>query len=201
MMRNTSLLLLAMLVALLSGCAVAPIPDVAYYRMPAAQVAGKRERPAFEMPIVVDTFVADGLYGNQAILYATSPTGSVRSYHYQLWNDPPVRLLQRRLIRRLRDEGISPMVADRLPTNVAALQVSGLIDRFERVKHDDGWHALVQVEMRAEILDQGLPLVLKTYSAREPADSESIQATVRAFARATDQILAEFAADLALVEP
>jgi uncharacterized lipoprotein YmbA len=185
----------------LAACSVAPVPEIAYYRMPEVMGVTPRERAAFQMPVVVETFLADGLHGEQSILYAGSPTGSVRAYHYQLWNDPPVRLLQRRLIRRLREEMLSPVVADRLPTSVAAVRVSGLIDRFERVKHDDGWYAEVRLELRADIQDGGLPAILKVYESSMRAESDSIQATVRAFTAATDQVLAAFAADLALIEP
>jgi cholesterol transport system auxiliary component len=186
---------------LLAGCSTTPVPEVAYYRMPEPQAGAPRERPAFQMPVVVDTLLADGLHGEQSILYATRPGGSVRAYHYQRWNDPPVRLLQRRLIRILREGQVSPVVADRLPTSISAVRVSGVVDRFERVKRDDGWYAEVRIELRADIGDEPLPAILRSYEATVPAGAESIQATVRAFATATDQVLGEFAAELANVEP
>jgi uncharacterized lipoprotein YmbA len=184
----------------LAGCAAAPVPEVAYYKMPDPRVEA-RAAPAFAMPVVVDTLLADGLHGEQSILYATKPGGSVRSYHYQRWNDPPVRLLQRRLIRMLREGNVSPIVADRLLTSVAAVRVSGVVDRFERVRREDGWHAEVRVELRADVGEEALPAVLRTYEASAPAGAETIEATVRAFAHATDQVLAAFVADLAKVEP
>jgi uncharacterized lipoprotein YmbA len=186
---------------LLAGCATAPVPEVAYYRMPEPDAGAPRERPAFQMPVVVDTLLADGLHGEQSILYATRPGGSVRSYHYQRWNDPPVRLLQRRLIRMLRAGNVSPVVADRLPTSISAVRVSGVLDRLERVKREDGWYAEVRIELRADVGDEPLPAILRTYEAAVPAGAESIQATVRAFAAATDQVLGDFAAELAQVEP
>lgn len=185
----------------LGGCASAPVPEVSYYRMPEPQVAAPGGEPAFQMPVVVDTLLADGLHGEQSILYATKPGGSVRGYHYQRWNDPPVRLLQRRLIRILRESNVSPIVADRLATSVSAVRVSGVVDRFERVRRDDGWYAEVRVELRADVGGEALPALLQTYEAAVPAESESIEATVRAFAIAIDQVLGAFAADLALLEP
>lgn len=196
---RTRFLSLAAVVAL-AGCAAAPVPEIAYYKMPDPRIEA-REAPAFQMPVVVETLLADGLHGEQSILYATRPGGSVRAYHYQRWNDPPVRLLQRRLIRTLRDGNLAPVVADRLSTSVAAVRVTGVIDRFERVRRDDGWYAEVRVELRADVGTEALPAVLRSYEAAVPADSETIQATVRAFAAATDQVLGAFAADLARVEP
>lgn len=196
--RNRCLSLIALVA--LAGCAAAPVPEVAYYKMPDPRIEA-RETPAFAMPVVVDTMLADGLHGEQSILYATKPGGSVRSYHYQRWNDPPVRLLQRRLIRMLRDGNVSPVVADRLSTSVSAVRVSGVVERFERVRREDGWYAEVRLELRADVGDEALPAVLRTYEAAVPAGAETIEATVRAFAQATDQALGAFAADLAQVEP
>ncbi len=196
--RIRSLSLLALVA--LAGCASAPVPEVAYYKMPDPQVEA-RPAPAFAMPVVVDTLLADGLHGEQSILYATKPGGSVRAYHYQRWNDPPVRLLQRRLIRMLRDGNVSPVVADRLSTSVVAVRVSGVVERFERVRREDGWYAEVRLELRADVGEEALPAVLSTYEAAAPAGAETIEATVRAFALATDQALAAFVGDLAKVEP
>jgi uncharacterized lipoprotein YmbA len=198
-MRVTLPAVLAVL--LLAGCSTTPVPEVAYYRMPEPQAGLPRERTAFQMPVVVDTLLADGLHGEQSILYATRPGGSVRSYHYQRWNDPPVRLLQRRLIRILREGNVSPVVADRLPTSISAVRISGVVDRFERVRREDGWYAEVRIELRADVGEEPLPAILRTYEAAIAAEGESIQATVRAFAAATDQVLGAFATELAGVEP
>jgi len=41
----------------------------------------------------------------------------LRQYHYQLWTDPPARVLQRRLIEQLRDANIAGSVTDELPAS------------------------------------------------------------------------------------
>jgi cholesterol transport system auxiliary component len=187
--------------ALLAGCSSAPVPDVAYYVMPAPAAVTPRATPAFESPIVVDGFQADGLHGEQAILYATKPGGSLKAYHYQLWNDPPSRLVQRRLMKRLRDENVSALVADRLASGLSAIHVSGYIERFERISTGaDAWAADVSIEVRVDTAGDDLPLLLKSYAAREPAENGTINATVRAFARALDTALEQFAQDLVQVE-
>jgi len=189
-------LAVAALAAVLAGCESAPIPDVVHYRMPTQEKHVPTGRPHFADPLVVDVFLADGLHSEQSILYQNSPEGPVKAYHYQLWNDPPVRLLQRRLIRRLRNENMAPVIADRLPTNLNSVRVSGLLERFERVKENEVWSVVVRIEMRVDQGDQGLPILLESYEASEPTDGESIQATVRAFSRATDDVNARFVADL-----
>jgi cholesterol transport system auxiliary component len=189
------------LAALLAGCGSAPVPDQAYYRLPPAADVAPLAEPAFADPVLVDTFLADGLHDEQAILYATSGGGSVKAYHYQLWNDPPPRMLQRRLIARLRAAGVtSGVVADRVPSQVSVVRVSGLVDRFERQKTDTGWVAAVQVEMRVDVGSNELPVLLKTYQSLQPAENESIQATVRAFAAAVDDVFARFVEDFVRIE-
>ncbi|HET9484674.1 MAG TPA: ABC-type transport auxiliary lipoprotein family protein [Xanthomonadales bacterium] len=188
--------------AALAGCESAPIPDVAHYRLPTQPKLEPAGTPLYPDPFVVDVFLADGLHSEQSILYQTTPDGPVKAYHYQLWNDPPVRLLQRRLIRRMRNENVAPLVTDRLPVSLHALRVSGLIERFERVKGaDEAWSVAVRVEMRVDRGERELPLLLETYDVVEPADGESIQATVRAFARALDEVNARFVADLREAAP
>ncbi len=192
---------LAFAAAIIAGCESAPIPDVAHYRMPTQEKIAPVGTPLYAESIVVDIFNADGLHSEQSILYQTSPTAPVKAYHYQLWNDPPVRLLQRRLITRLRNENVAPLVVDRLPTSIASMRVSGLVERFERVKDDSGvWSAVVRLELRVDRGEQALPLLLEAYEIAEPAEGESIQATVRAFARAVDEINNRFVADLRELE-
>jgi len=190
--------LLPLLAALaLAACASDPIPEVTYFRLPPPASLQVGAAPAMEEPIVVDTFIADGLHGEQAILYQSQPGSGIKAYHYQLWNDPPVRMLQRRLIRRLRDGGVSALVTDRLSTNLNAVRVSGVLESFERVRNGEGWDVSVAIEMRVDRGDAPLPQLLKSYNATVPAESATIQAAVRAFAIAVDQVFGEFALDLA----
>jgi len=198
MMRRAAILVLTLLLA---ACGGAPVPDQAYYKLPRNDAVTAFPEAPFDDPILVDTFLADGLHDEQAILYATSEGGSIKGYHYQLWNDPPVRLLQRRLIAHLRDSGItSNIVADRVPSQLTALRVSGVIDRFERQQTDSGWIAAVRLEMRVDVGTNELPILLRSYESLQPADNDSIQATVRAFAAAVDDVFARFVADFAKSE-
>ncbi|HET7844743.1 MAG TPA: ABC-type transport auxiliary lipoprotein family protein [Xanthomonadales bacterium] len=198
MMRRAAI---AVVAVLLASCGGAPVPDQAYYKLPLADSVAALPEAAFAEPILVDTFLADGLHDEQAILYSTSEGGSIKAYHYQLWNDPPVRLLQRRLIARLRDAGItSNIVADRVPSQLTAMRVSGFIERFERQQTETGWIAAVKLEMRVDVGTNELPVLLRTYESLQPADNDSIQATIRAFAAAVDDVFARFVDDFAKSE-
>ena len=183
--------------AVLAGCESTPIPDIAHYRMPPQEHVEPAGAPLFAEPFVIDVFTADGVHSEQSILYQLTPNGPVKSYHYQLWNDPPARLLQRRLIRRLRNENVAPLVIDRLPVSAKALRVAGLVDRFERIRaEDESWSVAVRIELRVDRGDEALPLLVETYEVVEATDGPSIQATVRAFARAVDEVNTRFVADL-----
>lgn len=185
---------------LLAACAGAPgIPETTYFRLPPRQEIERRPAPAVAQPIVVDTFYADGLYSDQAIIYTLDPDGArLRTYHYQLWIDPPVRLLQRRLISTLRAANASHIVADRLPSDVVAIRVEGRISRFERVRTDTGWRVAVGFSLRADTRDDGKPpLVLKSYLLELPVQGDTVRDSVDVMALAIDRIYAEFVDDLA----
>lgn len=185
---------------LLGACAGAPgIPETTYFRMPPAADIERLPAPLVTQPIVIDTFYADGLYSDQAILYTLDPQGArVRSYHYQLWIDPPVRLLQRRLIETLRAAGVARIVADRLPTEIDALRVEGRITRLERVQTGAGWHAAVGLSLRADTRGDGKPpLVLKDYVLELPVEGDKVRDSVDVIAAAVDRIYADFVRDLA----
>jgi cholesterol transport system auxiliary component len=188
---------ITMLLAL-AACATAPgIPDTIYYRLPPRDPVRALAAPLLSQPIVVDTLLADGLHSDQAIIYSTDPDAArLKAYHYQLWVDPPVRLLQRRLIATLRDAGVSRIVTDRLPNQIDALRVEGRLERFERVQTASGWKVAVAMSLRADLRDGKPPLVLREYAVELPAQGESVRDSVAAMGDAVDRIYADFVRDL-----
>lgn len=194
-MRMRALVLTATLV--LAGCGAPVVPDFTYYRLPRAQAAEPLPAPAFADPLVVDAFSADGLYADQALVYALDPEAQqLRQYHYQLWTDPPVRILQRRLIARLREMRMSPQVTDELPASHPSVRISGIILRFDRVPvPGGGWNAVVALKLRADARD-GTPLVDDYYRAEQATADPGMKATVDAYGRALDSIYVRFQDDL-----
>lgn len=183
--------------AAMTGCGGGStgIPDTIYFRLP-PRVENARVAKPLPHPILVETLLADGLHSDQAIIYSLDPDGArLKAYHYQLWVDPPVRLLQRRLIATLRDAGASELVADRFPHQVDAVRVSGRLERFERIKTASGWQVSVALALRAERREGGTPLVLREYSQLLPA-GESLRESVATMGQAIDLIYAEFLRDL-----
>lgn len=183
----------------LTACASAPgIPETTYFRLPPRTEVDVLPGPVLDRPIVVDTFYADGLYSDQAIIYTLDPEGArLRTYHYQLWIDPPVRLLQRRLISTLRDARVARFATDRLPSDVESVAVEGRIARFERVRTDSGWRVAVGFSLRADVDgDDKPPLVLKDYVLELPVQGDTVRDSIDVMGQAVDQIYAEFIRDL-----
>lgn len=187
----------AVALLLLAACGSVPaVPEVRYYRLPPGAELPNAEAAAFQQPLIVEPLTADGVYNDQAILYALKPDGSLKNYHYQLWSDPPSRLVQRRLIANLRSARMAPVVTDRLPASQPSLRLTGLIERFERVRiGEDRWQIYVSLQFRLDGNDEQ-PLLQKSYRAEVPAEGPSIQATVRAFAKAIDECFTQLRADL-----
>jgi ABC-type uncharacterized transport system auxiliary subunit len=155
------------------------------------------DKPLTSLPIEVEVFRADGIYAEEALIYAADPAAtSLRTYHYQLWSDPPSRGLQGRLTRLLRDSGLSILVTDTLPASTQALRIQGRIIHYERVQNAGTYTARVGFDMRVE-QDNGEPVLEQTYSADVDAADATIGATVQAFGAAVDQAFAKFYTDLA----
>ena len=198
--RRASRVVLAGTLALLGACSPPPVPDVTFFRLPPPTPLPHSDKPLSLLPIEIDTFSAEGVDAEQALLYAVAPaTGALRAYHYQLWSDPPTHALQARLVDMLRDSGIAPLVTDRLPASTQALRIHGTIRRYERIKDGDNYKVDVKFELRVE-QEHGEPIVEQLYSAEVPAGDTTIQTTVNAFGTAVDQAFAKFHADLIALE-
>lgn len=184
-------------IALLAACSPATVPDVTYFRLPPPTPLPHADKPLSALPIEVAVFSGDGVYAEQALIYSITPdAGALRTYHYQLWSNPPSRDLQARLTTMLRDSGIATLVTDRLPASNQALRVRGNILRYERIKRDQGYEVAVAFEMRVE-QDSGEPVIEQTYAAQAAAADATIEGSVRAFGTAVDQAFAKFYSDLA----
>ena len=186
------------LLLLLGACASAPgLPETTYYRLPDAAPVQRLPAPLIELPITVEPFSADGLYSDRALIYSPDADGGrLRTYHYQLWIDPPVRLLQRRLLGSLRELGITRVVADRLPAQMDALQISGRIAQLERVDTGDGWQVAVALVLRADPSGGGRPWVIGRYQRQLPVQGNTVADSVKTIGLALDQIQTEFFQDL-----
>lgn len=191
-----ALAILSMTVAL-AACSPATVPDVTYFRLPPPTPLPHADKPLTSLPIEVEVFRGEGIYAEQALIYATNEHSTeLRTYHYQLWGDPPSRGLQARLTKMLRDSGVSNLVTDTLPASDQALRVQGTIVRYERVQNGQTYSAHVAFDIRVE-QDSGEPVLEQTYAGDADAPDATIAGTVQAFGTAVDQAFAKFYGDLA----
>jgi ABC-type uncharacterized transport system auxiliary subunit len=180
----------------LAACGAPTVPDFTYYRLPRPTPLEPAPSPLFG-DVVVDVFAADGVYGDQALIYATDPSAQeLRQYHYQLWTDPPTRVLQRRMIEQLRNAKVAGEITDELPASHPAMRISGVILRFDRAPTAaGGFTATVALKLRADD-ESGTPMLDDYYRAERPAADATMRATIDAYGAALDQVFAAFYADL-----
>jgi uncharacterized lipoprotein YmbA len=184
----------------LAGCSPPPVPDVTYFRLPAPAALPHADKPLSLLPIEVEVFGTEGVYAEQALIYTVAAEGNaLRTYHYQLWSDPPAHALQTRLVVMLRESGIAGLVTDRLPASTQALRIHGTIRRYERSGNNGVFTISVAVEMRVE-QDSGEPLIERDYHAEVAAADATLDATVKAFGSAVDQVFTAFYRDLVALE-
>jgi uncharacterized lipoprotein YmbA len=181
----------------LTACSSPSVPDVTYFRLPPPTALPHVDKPLTSLPIEVNVFRTQGIYAEDALIYATdSQATQLRAYHYQLWSDPPSRGLQDRLTKMLRQSGISNLVTDSLPASTQALRVQGRITHYERIPNAGAFTVHVAFDMRVE-QDNGEPVLEQTYAADANAADATIGATVQAFGAAVDEALTKFHGDLA----
>ncbi|HET7064517.1 MAG TPA: ABC-type transport auxiliary lipoprotein family protein [Rudaea sp.] len=202
-MRLGSMKLAATLIACavaLAGCSPPPVPDITYFRLPAPAALPHADKPLSLLPIEVEVFGAEGVYAEQSLIYTVAADGNaLRTYHYQLWSDPPAHALQSRLVVMLRESGISGLVTDRLPASTQALRIHGTIRRYERSGNGGTYTVSVAIEMRVE-QDSGEPLIEQDYHAEVLAADATLDATAKAFGSAVDKVFAAFYRDLVALE-
>ncbi|MGA8277457.1 MAG: ABC-type transport auxiliary lipoprotein family protein [Rhodanobacteraceae bacterium] len=191
---------LGMLIALLTlaGCNAPTVPDFSYYRLPRGAPLPAAKAPLFKLPIVVEEYSADGLYADQAMVYATDASAEeLRQYHYQLWIDPPSRMLQRRLIAQLRAAQAGTRVTDELAASQNAVRIRGVILRLDRIPQSNGGRGVeVALKLRVDV-PNGPPILDGNYRAEAVASGADMKATAVAYGVALDRITAHFYHDLA----
>jgi ABC-type uncharacterized transport system auxiliary subunit len=176
---------------LLAACSSPePIPDFRYYRLAPAAAIAELPAPLLEHPLVLTGFRADGVHGERPILYATDSDGiQVTQYHYQLWNDPPPVMVQRRLQELLSAAKVSAYVTDRLSPRQTGYKLSGIVYRFERVIVDGHPSDVVfGVRLRLEGIGSEKPLLERDELVRVPVTGTRVEDAAIALSAAVDQV-------------
>lgn len=176
--------------AMVACSAPEPIPDFRYFRLgPAAPIAAV-PAPLLDKPLVVDNFRADGVHGERPILYANDAESiKVSQYHYQLWNDPPPLMVQRRLQELLSAAKVSDYVTDRMSPRMAGYRLTGVVYRFERVLvAGQPTEAVLGVRLRLEGAGTERPLIERDELVRVPVTGTRVEDAAIALTAAVDQV-------------
>jgi ABC-type uncharacterized transport system auxiliary subunit len=201
-MRRAAFLLLVLGLAACSLPQVEPLPREHYYRLAPAKPSKPFAHAPLQGVMVVETPRGSGLYAGQAILYSEDPPFlEVQHYHYHRWAETPGKLMQGRIVEYLREAKVASTVTQEAGRARADWRVSGRTRRFERIRDDKGWHAVVALDLRVDAADtepDQEPLLVREYEAIVPAKASDMDASVVAFSAATTQVLDRFLADLAV---
>lgn len=195
------LLLLACAAPLLAGClgSAPPVPHDHYYRLlvpTPQQSAGEAPLPGI---LTVELLQADGLLRERPLLYSESGESyELQQHNYHYWNDAPPRMLQDQMVTYLRRSGVSRQVVTPDMRIRADYQVSGKVRRLERLLGGGPPRVFVEIELALLRLSDDRVLVVETFSAEEPAEDESVEASIIALNRATAEVFDRFLAQVRL---
>ncbi len=184
---------------LLWACATDPLPDYRYYRPAPSKVVSALPAPLLTDSLEVAFFRADGVLGERPIVYSyDDEPQKLSQYHYQLWTDPPGAWIQRRVVDVLANYQIAPLVSPRASPRSEPSQLTGTIERFERIKSPVGgqWRVAVALRLRLEAHRASAPMLEKRYEVMLDVDGDMIADSVDSFGLAIDQITAQFVQDL-----
>ena len=152
--------LVCLLLGALGGCGSFAAPHKDYfYRLP--ETASNTAFSADQGEVVyVPPFVASGLHGERALIYAHDDGTTLEQYTHHYWVDSPRLLLQLAVAERLRIGGARRIVIS--PTIEAKYTVRGSIRKFERRGKEKG-SADVSLEFQVTRADNDSPEFARAY--------------------------------------
>ena len=198
-LSSRSLVSTVALCSILAGCGGqgVPVPSDRFHRLHVGGPATVYETPRLGGTVEVGRFDADGVLQGREIVFVEHENPNVmHQYQYQLWADPPTRMLQAATVDYLRDA----RVADQIVT--AGLRVEPsytLTADIKKLEHVIGNSSSVLVELEYSLRDyrRGDLVWVKTYKVAKPVGDSSVSAATEAMSQAVDEILSNLTTDLA----
>jgi ABC-type uncharacterized transport system auxiliary subunit len=184
----------------LPGCAIRPLPATRFYRLvaPPPEPAAARE-PRLPGILVVERFAADDLLAERPILYSNGTGLELHQHRYHHWVEPPTDMLQQQLVGYLQAIGAAATVTTPEARVSPDFVLRGRLNRFERIVDVTGGTAVrVCIETRVSltrVADRRL-LWSDRYRVELPASDAAVPASVAAFDRGLDELLAHVAAGI-----
>jgi ABC-type uncharacterized transport system auxiliary subunit len=191
MNRMKGSIVVSLLALILSGCGH-PKP-VRYYTLQSA-TAPAVSTNGQAVSLVVGTIGGAEIFRASPIAYRIG-VNEIGTYQYSQWDEPPVTLVQRSLIRVLRASGNFQSVTSLGSAADGPFLVRGRLYDFEEV---DGGSITGLVSMEFELVDRKSGKVVWThfYSQSEPVQGKEMSAIVTALDVNLDRGLKETAAGL-----
>lgn len=179
--------------AALGGCGTSSAPPQdSFYRLEAEDAGRRYGQPLLPGTVEVNRFSADGVTGERAILYSDGDR-QLRRYSYHYWVDSPTRLAQQSLIEELRQAAAATTVVSpdlRVP---ADWRVSGEMERLEHHRSgEEPTSVMVSVEISVVNARTGELVMVDSFQATRPVESQRVAAAVGAFNGAWTDIVASF---------
>lgn len=181
---------------LLAACLGGPAPRDHFYRPDAATPSAPLAKPILRGALEVERLRADALTRERAILRVDSPESvQVTPYAYHLWIDTPTVMMQRDLAEFLRLAGVSERVI--LPEmNVEEdYELFGWIERLVHVTGNDS--VVVELEFSLAHPRGGGQIMRRRYRVEQAVAGSDMEAVVKAFSQAVQQIFDRLVADIA----
>lgn len=184
----------------LSGCfggSSIPVPADHYYRLADNHSNEPRHvDPALPGSLAVHRFVARGLYQERPLLFikADNPL-ELRRHHYHHWIDTPGRLIQDDFLQYLRNRNFAQNIRRFQPGKQSDYQITGRVNRFERVLGTAGTTVMVSLELELQS-DRQETLFRNTYTRSVEVTDRQMYSSIMVFDTALQQIYSNFVSDI-----
>lgn len=198
-MSSRSLGSTVLLCSVLAGCGGqgVPVPSDRFHRLIVGAPLTVYDTPRLEGTMEVERFNANGVLQERAIVFVEHDNPNVmHQYQYQLWADPPTRMLQAATVEYLRDAHL----ADQVVTTGLRVEPSyTLTCDIKKLEHVVGNSSSVLVELEYRLRDyqRGDLVWVRTYRVEKATRDPSVASATEAIEEAVDEILASLTADLA----
>lgn len=182
--------------AAVAGCSQPPVPEDHFYRLSVAAPAVRLPKPKLAGTLEMDQFVAEGLIGGRALVYAERDTPTqLKEFYYHRWVEPPNAMMRDQVAGYLRAAGVADnVITPKLRVDVD-YEAVGKINRFEMINSKPR-SSSVEIEIGIRRVKDRKLLLFNTYRKDVEARGDSVAAAVDAFNAALTDISAQLVADI-----
>ncbi|MEE8285302.1 MAG: ABC-type transport auxiliary lipoprotein family protein [Gammaproteobacteria bacterium] len=186
------------LCGVLTGCGGqgVPVPTDRFHRLNVGAPTTVYATPPLAGIVEVDRFRAAGVLHDRAIVFVEHDNPNVlHQYHYQLWADPPTRMLQIVTVDYLREAHLANQVVTTGLGIEPAYTLTGDIKKLEHMVGNSS-SVMVEIEFGLREHSDGSLVWVKRYSESMTVKDDKVGTATRAISEAVTKILTSLSADL-----